>query len=136
MGTLHGGVDFLVQERLYEWSTLLESLITVAKTQPQAAYSAFDRSVQSECIFLQGVLQHCGPLFAPLMEIISQKLLPTIFSSEVSPIERELFSLPARMGGLNILNPTDTNECNYSASCKLTETITEALKKKTLFDPD
>ena len=40
------------------------------------------------------------------------------------------------MGGLNILNPTDKNEHNYSASRKLTETITETLKKKTLFDPD
>ena len=32
-----GGVDSFGQERLYEWSTLVESLITVAKTQPQTA---------------------------------------------------------------------------------------------------
>ena len=114
---------------MHEWSTLVESLVTVAETQPQVAYSAFVRSVQSKWIFLQRVSQHCESLFAPLEEIISQKLLPTIFGSEVSQIERELFSLPAGMGGLNILNLTGTNEYNYLASRKLTETIIEALKK-------
>ena len=104
-----GGVDSFVQKRLYEWSTLVESIITVAKTQPLAAYLAFFRSVQSEWIFLQRVLQHCGPLFVPLEEIISQKLLPTIFGSKVFLIQRELFSLSSRMCGLNILNSTDIN---------------------------
>ena len=72
--------------------------------------------------------------FVPLEHLISEKLLSTLFGCEVSPSERTVFSLPAQMGGLNILNPTTTGASNYSTSRRLTTIVIEALKENTRFD--
>ena len=63
-----------------------------------------------------------------------KQLLPTLFGCEISSLERCLFSLPTRMGGLNILKPVDTASSNYHTSRKLTPHITNALKGNTHFD--
>jgi hypothetical protein len=128
------GIESFVTNKVGEWCNLVDSLCMVAETQPQAAYSAFVKSIQNKWLFLQRVVPHCELRFEDLEKIISEKLIPTIFSSEISTTERELFSLPARMGGLNILNPVQTNEMSYSISRKLTDTITKALQRNIPFD--
>ena len=50
--------------------------------------------------------------------------IPIVFRCNVSPAERNLFSLWAHMGGLDILNPKQANESSYSVS------IIQAIKGK------
>ena len=94
------------------------------------------RSVQSKWIYLQRVVPNCGSFFASLEHLISERLLPTIFGCEISLPERTLFSLPARMGGLNVRIPTTTDQTNYTTSRRLTCLITDALKGNAIFDID
>ena len=69
-----------------------------------------------------------------LEHLISEQLLPTMIGCEISLPERTLFCLPARFGGLNVLNPTSNDNINYSSSRRLTRLITDALKGNCVFD--
>jgi hypothetical protein len=124
-----------VNDRVSEWCVLIEKLTTIAKFQPQAAYCAFTRSIQSKWLYIQRVIPQSSDSYASLEHLIFDKLLPTIFGCEISVVERNLFSLPALLGGLNILNPTETVASNFSTSVTLTNPLTEAIKTNSYFDP-
>ena len=51
-------------------------------------------------------------LFQPLEDTIRKVFIPALIRREVNDLERDLLSLPARMGGLGITKPTD--ECLIS----------------------
>ena len=130
------GLMSYVTGRVNSWISIVEKLVVIAESQPQLAYSAFTRSVQSQWTYLQRVVPHCGSLFTPLEQLISQQFLPTIFGCEISATERSLFTLPARIGGLNIQDPTHTDTVNYTTSRRLTSSIVDALKGIIEFDID
>uniref|UniRef100_A0A1X7VKB1 Uncharacterized protein n=1 Tax=Amphimedon queenslandica TaxID=400682 RepID=A0A1X7VKB1_AMPQE len=132
----HEGLLSYVTGSVNEWTSIVEKLTVIAKTQPQLAYSAFTRSVQSQWAYLQRVVPDCGSSFIPLEQLISQRFIPTIFSCEISPTERSHLTLPARLGGLNIQDPTLTSTTNYTTSRRLTSPIVDALKGITEFDID
>ena len=46
----------------------------------------------------------------PLDDTIRQVFIPKLLRREVNDFERDLLSLPARLGGMGIMNPTELNE--------------------------
>ena len=135
IGNETGSVNY-VKDCVSEWVRILERLIVIAETQPQLSYSAYTRSIQSQWTYLQRVTPDCSEPFGPVEMVIKEKLLPTLFGCEISDSERTLFSLPSRMGGLNILQPPTTADMNYSNSRKLTTPIINALKENGQSDMD
>ena len=89
------GVSSHIEHCVNDWLSLVDRLVLIARTQPQLAYTAFTRSVQSKWLYLQRVVPNCGSFFASLEHLISEQLLPTIFGCEISLPEQTLFSLPA-----------------------------------------
>ena len=57
--------------------------------------------------FLLRVILHCNcsQLFQELELLLFSRFLPAMFGVEVSAVERYLFALPLRLGGLGICNP-------------------------------
>ena len=56
-------------------------------------------------------IKSVGTLFQPLEEAIHQHFLPALTSQfPCSGVERELFSLPCRFGGLDIPIPTSSSD--------------------------
>ena len=133
IGDQSGSVDH-VNGCVSGWITTITKLAHIAETQPQLSYSAYTRSIQSQWSYLQRVVPECGHLFESVDKIVTERLLPTFFGCEICPLERNLFSLPIRSGGLNILKPVDTADSNYHTSRKLTSYITSALKGNVRFD--
>ena len=117
-----------------DWILIVEKLILIAQSQPQLAYSALTKSIQSKWTYLKRVTPECRPLFEPLEVLIAERLLPTIFGSEITPHERTLFSLPTCMGRLNVLNPTTDAVHNYNESREMTRPLIAALKGTTPLD--
>ena len=62
--------------------------------------------------------------------------MPSVFGSEVSKLERELYSLPARMGGLNVLMPTQLTTNSYNYSRRVAEVIVQAIKKEGTYETE
>ena len=55
-------------------------------------------------------------VYKELEQALSQKFIPSLFGHPCTPTERLLYSLPIRMGGLNIHNPVSTAAFVYSES--------------------
>ena len=45
----------------------------------------------------------------------------------LGPLEREVFELPARMGGMNVINPVNTAVLSFEASSKITRPLVEKI---------
>ena len=62
-----------------------------------------------------------GDLFSPLEQTIRVHLLPTLTGKcAFSDVERQLISLPSRLGGLGIINPYDASAFQFAASQRVT----------------
>ena len=129
-------VNAYIEKCVTDWVSFVKKLVLVAESQHQLAYSALTRSVQCQWTYIQRVTPDCGPFFDTLESIISGQLLPATLGSEVSVSERGMFSLPTRMGGLNVLDPTVTSCANYTRSRRLTGPIVNALRQINSFDYD
>jgi hypothetical protein len=73
-------------------------------------------------------------LYQPLETTITESFLPAILGSPILEEERDIFSLPARKGGLGIRNPVLQSDAAYSHSRDSTLIIREAIVKKTEFN--
>ena len=97
-------------------------------TQPQAAFAALTKSLQCEWRYLQRVVPDCGALFVPLHQVLFDNFIPTLFGCDVSSLERQLFALPVRFGGLGVFSPSLTAEPHHLASRASTEVLVSALQ--------
>ena len=122
------GKHSFVSRQVGEWSHYIDVLSSVAVNQPQSAYIALTRSLQHEWSFLQRVTSDCGQLFEDIETMLASRFIPALFGQDSTSQERLLYSLPARMGGLDIVNPVSSADHTYSTSRKATHLLIEAIK--------
>jgi len=94
----------------------VDVLAKAAVTQPQLAYAVFSRSLQHEWNFLLRVVPQRSLLFQELESSLFSHFLPAMFGVEVSAVERRLFALPLRFGGLGICNPVSLASSLFDSS--------------------
>ena len=108
----------------------------MASSQPQAAFAALTKSLQSEWLFSLGVIPHCGPLFVDLESSLSSCFLPALFGVEVSAIERKLFSLPLQFDCLGVFNPVAMLAYFYDSSVRSTMLLRHSILGRVTFELD
>ena len=60
-------------------------------------------------------------LFEPLEEVIRHRFIPALTGrGAIRNVERDLLTLPTRLGGLGIINPSETITSQYMSSLKIT----------------
>ena len=123
-----------VKEVVDGWVSELDRLTTIAEVQPQAAFAAFTKSLQFKWNYLQRLVPDCDALYKELEFNISNKFLPSVFGCEVSQAEGKLFSLPARLGGLGISDPTEMNDVIFKCSRRATDLIVQSIKDDQVFE--
>ena len=100
--------DSFVSEKVAKWSDHVHRLSSMCVSQPQSAYVALKKSLQSEWIFLQRIMSDCADIFHGVEQALSHSFLPSLFGCSISQTERSFFTLPVKMRGLNIKDPTIT----------------------------
>ena len=73
--------------------------------------------------FLQRTIPNTKEYFVPLEDVIREKLIPAIIGRKVTDVERKIISLPVRMGGLGIQNPTLTADTEFQNSSIVTQNL-------------
>ena len=107
--------------------TPIEELSKIAVEEPQAALSAYTKAMCHRWTFVQRTISSIGHLFTPLENAVRTKLIPAIVGRDISDLERQIFSLPVRYGGLGIADPSTTSDREYSTSKKVTENLTRLI---------
>ena len=73
----------------------------------------------------------------PIWNTLYQYFWPAIFEGTISDLEKQLFSIPARLGGMGVRNPIKTAKIAYTTSRAGTRNIVDAIKGKMEFSlPD
>ena len=122
LGAALGSDDFAaeyVKRKVEKWSLELKTLTAFSKTEPQAAYSAFVFGFKGKWNFIQRTMPNCAPLLQPLEDLLRNSFIPTLTGRTMSDMEREIFSLPTRDGGLGIQNPSETAQQAFQDSMNI-----------------
>ena len=109
-----------VSKKVKSWSEEILSLSNIAQTHPHSAYSAFVHGIIHKWNYVMRTIESVGTLLQPLEDVIHQHFIPALTGRKpCSELERNLLSLPCRLGGLNIPNPTLMSDLQFSASKKI-----------------
>uniref|UniRef100_A0A1X7SXG4 Reverse transcriptase domain-containing protein n=1 Tax=Amphimedon queenslandica TaxID=400682 RepID=A0A1X7SXG4_AMPQE len=125
--------DLFVSHKVEEWSHTVELLASIAIHQPQAAYVALTKSLQCEWTFLQRVIPPCSHLFQAIENSLSSSFIPNLLGHECSKLDRLVYSLPTKLGGLNIPLPTLSTTLAYESSLAATSILSDAIKGSITF---
>ena len=136
IGTAEFKTEF-VGEKVAKWVHQIDILSQVAAFDPHSAYVAFTSSLRHRYTYVMRTVADIGAIMQPLEDAIRYKLLPALTEGrEVSDMERDLISLPPRLGGLGIINPSVLSNVEYDLSRIATSELTEAIKKQLTKLPD
>ena len=105
------------------WISEIEKLAEIALIEPHVAYSAFVHGYQHKFTFVMRTIPDISGHFKCLDEVITKKLIKNIFNRESSEVERKLFALPVRLGGLGILIPSEMCKIQYKNSIEVTKQL-------------
>ena len=118
--------DEYVISKVRRWVGHLDVLAEAASTQ----------SLQHEWTFLLRVVPQCGQLFQEIELSLFSRFLPAMFGVEVSAVERSLFALPLRLGGLGICNPVSLASHLFDSSVHGTEHLVRSIVGLEIFELD
>ena len=98
-----------------------------ASSQPQACYATFTFGLRHRWTYFLRTLPDIEDL-ETLERAIADVLIPSITDYHCTkPSERDLLALPARLGGLGIINPSLDADLQYQASMKTTTPLVEKI---------
>ena len=127
LGAAFGTSEYLekyVSAKVSEWSSCVNNLSSIAKSQPQAAFSALTHGLLNKWTYLSRVLPNISHLLVPLDDALRTTLVPTLTGRPAhNDLECDLFALPARQGGLGIRVPSKAAERELLSSQKVTSTL-------------
>ena len=103
-------------------------LVDVAKTQPHAAFAAFIHGYVHKFNYLCRTVPNVDHALQPLEDQIRSQLIPVITGhSPPNDTTRDLFSLPARLGGIGLINPTKSSSLQHQASSSISAPLKEQI---------
>ncbi len=127
IGTEDGLAEY-VDSEIEEWKKDITGLARIASSEPQLAYAAFVYGTSKRCNFLARTTPGISTILYKLEYHIKENFLPAILGKLHIPVHlRNIFSLPARMGGLGITNICETADLEYKHSTMATKNLVDAI---------
>jgi hypothetical protein len=133
LGAVIGSDDFktsYVEEKVSVWVKELVQLTDIAKSEPHAAYSAYVFAFKSKFNYLFRTVSGISELLKPLDVAVDDFLKVLFQGRDFSLLERKMFSLPAKLGGLGIDVPSSMSQTQYDNSRLVTQQLVEQLKSQ------
>ena len=123
LGSAIGSVEFtnsFVIEKVQQWKKELTQLADVARVQLHVAFAAYTHGYVCKFLYLCRTTPNIEFLLQPLEEYITFHFIPVLTGRAPSnDTDHELFSLPVKLGGLGITNPTLLSTHKYLSSTKI-----------------
>ena len=130
LGAVIGSDDFrkrYVSDKVAKWGEDVTELAKIAIEEPQAALSAYTKGICHRWTYVQRTIPGIKDLFQPLEDCIHDTFIPALIGRNVSEVERRIFAMPVRYGGLGIANPVDRCEREYISSTVITENLADLI---------
>ena len=118
---------YYASEKVDEWCDEIEVLSNFAKPQPQAAYAAFCHEQQHKFSYFMRTIPGVEKFLLPLDEKIDNTFLPSVLNETITEKEREVYSLPVRLGGLGIPIISEKAKNELAALLEITAPLTDII---------
>ena len=92
------GKEAYVENMVKRCKSDIERLSMIANIEPQAAFSAFAKSVQGQWNYLQCVVPECDDQFSDIERAIAERGLPAVFGCDISSTEENPFLFQVEWG--------------------------------------
>ena len=114
----------------------MKHLATIAASHPQATYAVFTHGFLNKWTYLTRTTSHAQSQTCKCLTSFRKcysKPPPTSnrWQDSICDLDRKLFTLPAHLCGLNIINPTSTCSSEYKASVKVTAPLVHFICQQT-----
>ena len=110
-----------VSQKVQEWTRQILKLSEVAIFQPHAAHAAYVHGLSYRWSYLIRTISDIEDLLQPLENTIHQHFIPALTGRPpCSSSERDLLSLPTRLGGLSIRDPSEAAAECFRSSERIT----------------
>ena len=117
----------------HDWAKEVQTLAEIADSQPHAAYSALTHGLTSKWNHLSRTTPNIDSYLQTVEDAIKTALLPKLFGKTApNDVERCLYALPARSGGLNITNPVAFSNTQHQDSLNVTRSLVELIVTQTM----
>ena len=120
LGSPVGTREFInkwVTDKVQSWVDEIHCLANISLSQPQSGFSALTHGVMNRWTYVFRTCPNTEALLLPLEEAIRTVLIPSITGQNApNDLLHELFTLPCRLGGLGIPNPSQVSNEQYSNS--------------------
>ena len=74
------------------------------------AYYAYIHGLANKWTYFLQTIPNISDLLQPLEDAIFHHFIPALVGKSISDVERALFTLPGRLGGLGISNPQELSD--------------------------
>ena len=98
--------------------------------------AAFTFGLRHRWTYFMRTLPDIGSLLQPFERAISDVLIPSLTGRNFSEAERDLVALPVRMGGLGLINPSESADAEYSASIRVSAPLVSKIEEQSHETPD
>ena len=124
-------VEAYVNEKVKNWEKELLLLSSFAESQPHSTFAVFTHGLYSKWNYIFRTVPNMSNLLKPLENIISSKFIPSLTGQGVpSHLERDLFTLPARLGGLGLFNPVQVSDLQFNNSLSVTAPLVDLILRQ------
>jgi hypothetical protein len=128
-----------VNSRVQEWVDELSILSDIAKTEPHSAYSAYTFGFKSKYNYLMRTVPNISHLLGPLDNAVDNLISILLQGSEFDRVQRSLFALPVKLGGLGMPIPSEVADSQYASSRLITRQLVAQIVSQShenTVDPD
>ena len=118
-----------ISNNVARWVSEIEHLTKIAQSQPHAAFAALTHGLLGKWLYMIRVMdQSANSLLQPLEMAICSKLIPAL-TGQPPPGDamRRLLALPARLGGLGIIDPTKVANQQQKASTAICKPLIDKI---------
>ncbi|XP_066919036.1 uncharacterized protein [Clytia hemisphaerica] len=125
LGAVIGSINFkdrYCKEIVDKWCKELTLLSEIAVTQPQSAYTCYTSGYQHRFSYFLRTIPEMENYLTPIETIVRHQLIPAITGGKiVNDLERDLLSLPPRLGGLGLKNVCEIAPIEHENSRQFTK---------------
>ena len=121
-------VNNWMDNKVQSWVDEITTLSTIVRTQPQSAFSALTHGIMSHWTYILRTCPDISTHLIPLENTLRTVFIPALTSQgPPNDLVRDLFSLPFRLGGLGIPNPSLLSNDQYANSLSVTAPLINLL---------
>jgi len=134
LGSALGGRSYtsdFVTGKVEQWTKELKSLSKIATSQPHAAFAAYTHGMASKWSYISRTIPDITKHLQTLEDTIRSEFIPSITGrSPPNDIVRNLMALPARLGGLGIIDPSRRSDGEFNASTRVTTPLQHLMEQR------